>query len=114
MSTPSGAEVVSIRDFKRLDIRVGTIKQAEAIQGSEKLFRILVDMGDHTRQIVSGIAEYYKPEELAGLQIAVLCNLKPAKIFGNESVGMLLAAESGSNLALLTVDRKIQPGANIT
>jgi len=93
MSSPTESEVVSLRDFKRMDIRVGTIKQAEPIQGSEKLYRILVDMGDHTRQVVSGIAEYYRPEQLAGLQIAVLCNLKPAKIFGNESVGMLLAGE---------------------
>jgi methionyl-tRNA synthetase len=110
----STEEVISIRDFKRLDIRIGTIKQVEPINGSNKLFRIQMDMGDHARQIISGIAEYYSPEGLVGLQIAVLCNLKPAKIFGNDSNGMLLASESGPNLALLTVDRKISNGAKVT
>jgi methionyl-tRNA synthetase len=110
----STEEVISIRDFKRLDIRIGTIKQVEPIPSSNKLFRIQMDMGDHNRQIISGIAEYYKCEELVGLQIAVLCNLKPAKIFGNDSNGMLLASESEANLALLTVERKISNGAKVT
>ena len=110
----STEEIISIRDFKRLDIRIGTIKQVEPILGSNKLFRIQIDMGDHTRQIISGIAEYYTCEELVGLQIAVLCNLKPAKIFGNDSDGMLLASESEANLALLTVEREISNGAKVT
>lgn len=110
----STEEIISIRDFKRLDIRIGTIKQVEPIPGSNKLFRIQMDMGDHTRQIISGIAEYYACEELVGLQIAILCNLKPAKIFGNDSNGMLLASESGANLTLLTVEREISNGAKVT
>jgi len=110
----SSEEIISIKDFKRLDIRIGTIKQCEPVTGSDKLLKIQMDMGDHIRQIISGIAEYYSPEKLVGLKIAVLCNLKPARIFGNDSNGMLLAAEFGSDLALLTVDRGISNGAKVT
>jgi methionyl-tRNA synthetase len=108
------AEEVSIREFKRLDVRIGTIVEVEKIPGSDKLYRQKVDMGDHIRQIVSGLAEYYKPEELRGMRIAVVCNLKPAKIFGNVSNGMLLAAERDGKLALLTTDREIPNGAKVT
>jgi len=107
-------EVINIREFKRLDVRIGTIRQVELVSGSSKLLQIQVDIGDQTRQIISGIAEWYKPDELLGMQIAVLINLKPAKIFGNESNGMLLAAESGSELSLITVDKKIPNGARVT
>ncbi|MBM3292812.1 methionine--tRNA ligase subunit beta [Candidatus Bathyarchaeota archaeon] len=108
------SEIVSIKDFKRLDLRVGTIVNAEKISGSDKLLKIQVDMGDHKRQIISGIAEIYSLEELTDKNIVVLCNLKPAKIFGNESNGMLLAAEAGSDVSLLIVDKKINNGAKVT
>ena len=71
-------------------------------------------MGDETRQIVTGLVDYYSKEELEGKVIAVVENLKPAKIFGQWSYGMLLAAEKGDNLALLTVDREIPNGAHVT
>ena len=71
-------------------------------------------MGDHKRQIISGIAEIYSPEELINKNIIVLCNLKPAKLFGNESNGMLLAAEAGSDVSLLITDKKINNGAKVT
>jgi methionyl-tRNA synthetase len=107
-------EEISIREFKRIDVRIGTIVEVEKIPGSDKLYRQKVDMGDHIRQIVSGLAEYYKPEELRGMRIAVVCNLKAAKIFGNISNGMLLAAERDGKLALLTTDREIPNGAKVT
>lgn len=108
------SDIISIKDFKRLDLRIGTILEATRIKGSEKLLKLYVDMGNHKRQIVSGIADIYSPEELLNKTIVVLCNLKPAKIFGYESNGMLLAAESGSDVSLLIVDKKIMNGSKVT
>ena len=113
MSSPAAPETVSIREFKRLDIRIGTITKAECVEGSDKLYKIQADMGDHTRQIVSSLVGYYKPEELEGKVIAVLCNLKPATIFGQQSNGMLLTAEQGGDLALLTIDRLVSNGSKV-
>jgi len=107
-------DIVSIREFKRLDIRTGTIKEAEQVQGSNKLFKLQVDMGDHIRQIVTGLVEYYKADELKGKMICLICNLKPAKIFGIESNGMLLTAEKDNQLALITVDQLVPNGSKIS
>jgi len=109
------SEEVSYKDFKRLDIRVGTIAEASRVQGSDKLYRLQVDMGDHTRQILTSLVDYYAAEDLQGLRIPVICNLKPAKMFGETSNGMLLAAETKEGaLALLTTDRPIANGAKVT
>lgn len=109
------SEEVSYRDFKRLDIKVGTVAEVAKVQGSDKLFKIQVDMGDHVRQILTSLVDYYKAEELQGLRIPVICNLKPAKMFGETSNGMLLATETkDGELALLTTDRPIANGAKIT
>lgn len=110
----SESEIVSIREFKRLDIRTGTVKEIEQIPGSDKLYKLQVDMGDHTRQIITGLVEYYNAEEIKGKVICVICNLKPAKIFGNESNGMLLTAEKEGKLALLTTERSIPNGSRIS
>lgn len=108
------SDEISFKDFKRLKIRVGTISEIEKVSGSDKLYKMQVDMGDETRQIVTGLVDYYNQEELMGKVIVVVTNLKPAKIFGQWSYGMLLAAEKENNLALLTVDREIPNGAKIT
>ena len=107
-------EQISIKDFKKLDVRIGTITEVEKVSGSDKLLKMQVDLGEETRQIVAGLAEYYSNEEMKGKKIAVLINLKPAKIFGQFSYGMLLAAEKNGKLSILTVDREIQNGAIIT
>lgn len=107
-------EEISLRDFKKLDLRVGTVAEVERIPGSEKLYKLQVDMGGEMRQIVTGLVGYYTEEELKGKVIIVLTNLKPAKIFGVSSNGMLLAAEFDGQLALLTTDRSIPNGAKIT
>ena len=107
-------EIVSIRDFKRLDIRTGVVNEIDQIPGSDKLYRLQVDMGDHTRQIVTGLVEYYLADEIKGKVICVICNLNPAKIFGNESNGMLLTAEKDGKLALLTVDRDVPKGSKVS
>lgn len=105
---------MTMKDFKRLRMRVGTVAEVERVPGSRNLYKLQVDMGDEVRQIVTGLVGYYTAEELVGKVIVVLTNLKPARIFGQVSNGMLLAAEHGEELALLTVDREIPNGAQIT
>ncbi|MBN2111068.1 MAG: methionine--tRNA ligase [Methanosarcinaceae archaeon] len=99
-------------DFAKLDIRVGRVVTAERIKKSKKLLRLEVDIGDDSpRQVVAGLAEYYKPEEMVGKTVNVLVNLKPVKLCGVESQGMLLAADAGEQVSLLTTDEKISPGS---
>jgi len=106
---------ISFEDFKRLDVRVGTITQAERVPRTEKLYKILVDLGSlGVRQTVSSLVGYYQPEQLKGKRVVFLCNLKPTKFGGEVSQGMLLAAEQGEMLALLTTDRDIDNGSRIT
>ena len=109
------AEEVPFEYFKRLDIRVGNITSVERVRRTEKLYRILVDLGSFgTRQTVSSLVGYYEPDELVGKRIVFLTNLKQAKFAGEVSQGMLLAAETDGKLALLTTDREIPSGARIT
>ena len=94
----------TIEDFGKLDLRVGTIQKAEKMPNADKLLKIEVKVGDEVRTIVSGIAPYYKEEELTGKNVIVIANLKPAKLRGVESRGMLLAASDGKgNLKLAEV-----------
>jgi len=108
-------EELAYKDFKKLDIRIGTVESCEKVEGSDKLYRLTVDCGeDEPRQILSSLVDWYTAEELIGKVIPVLVNLKPAKIFGQMSYGMLLAAEVSDECVLLTTDRVIQNGARIT
>jgi len=108
-------EELAYKDFKKLDIRIGAVESCEKVEGSDKLFRLIVDCGEEKpRQILSSLVDWYTAEEVIGKVIPVLINLKPAKIFGQMSYGMLLAAEIGDNCVLLTTDRPIQNGARIT
>lgn len=102
---------ISIEDVHRLDLRVATIRSAVPVEGADRLLRLEIDLGTEQRTIVSGIAEHYRPEELSGKQIIVVANLKPAKIRGVRSNGMLLAASNEEGLSLLTPDRSIQAGS---
>lgn len=106
--------VITFREFKKLDIKIGTVVNVERVPASDKLYKLDVDMGNEIRQIITGLVDYYKEEELEGKIIAVVLNLKPAKIFGQWSYGMLLAAELDDKLALLTVDKEIPNGAKVT
>ena len=83
---------VSIDEFGNLDIRIAKVVSAEPIKGSKKLYKLVVDLGSEKRQVVSGIAQFYAPDELVGRDVALIANLAPAKIFGVESRGMILAA----------------------
>jgi len=99
-SEPSCKPLISYEDFMKLELRVGRIRAAEKIRGSKKLLRLQVDVGSETRQVVAGIAAKYAPESLPGKQVLFLANLKPAKIMGLESQGMLLAAGEKEVLGL--------------
>ena len=87
-----------------LDIRVGEIVEVEDLEGSKKLYKLKVDIGEEVREVVAGLKNYYSQEELLGKKVLLLVNIKPAKIFGVLSKGMLLAADDGETVALLTVN----------
>ncbi len=108
------SEEITYKEFKKLDIRIGTVAEVERVPGSDKLYKLRVDVGGELRQIVTGLVDYYTADEMMSKVIAVVMNLKPAKIFGQWSYGMLLAAEKDEKLALLTVDHEIPNGAKIT
>jgi methionyl-tRNA synthetase len=103
--------MASIEDFSKIELRVGKVMDAELVEGSDKLYKLTVRLGEETRSIVSGIAEFYAVDELMGKKIIVITNLEPRKIRGVESNGMLLAAEKDGQLALATVDQEIPDGA---
>jgi len=106
--------LISIQDFAKLKLRVATVEAAERVEKSEKLLRLQVNLGEESRQVVAGIAQHYSPESLVGKKIVVVANLKPAKIFGVESRGMLLVAKKEGRLVVLTPDGDIPPGAEIS
>ncbi len=109
-----GKEVplVSLEEFQRLDLRLGTILRAEAIPKSKKLLKLTVDIGEE-RTVVAGIAEHYAPETLAGRQVVIVANLQPAKLMGVESQGMVLAAGGEGGVHLLVPDTHVPPGSKI-
>ncbi len=104
-------ELVGIEDFLKLDIRLAKVLSAERVEGSEKLLRLRVSLGEEERTLMAGIAKHYSPEELVGKKVLILANLKPRKIFGVESQGMVLALSDGENLSLIVPDRDIKEGA---
>ena len=96
--------VITFDDFNNIELKTGKVIAVEKVEKADKLLKLEVQIGDENRQIISGIAEYYSPEDLLNNMIVVVTNLKPATIFGNESFGMLLAAKKGKDLTLVTVD----------
>ena len=108
--------VVQFDDFLKLNLRVGTITQAELHPQADKLLVLQVDLGSEKRQLVAGIRGHYEPTALVGKQIIVVANLAPRTMRGVESQGMLLAATSPdqSQVILLTTERPIEPGARVS
>jgi tRNA-binding protein len=104
-------EEISIEEFSRIDLRVGVVVEAERIPGT-RLLRLIVDLGGERRQIVSGIADWYKHEDIVGRKVIVVANLKPKIIRGYRSEGMILAAgcEKGQRPVLVTVEDGAEPG----
>lgn len=105
--------MISFEDFKKLDLRMAKILEAEKIDGSEKLLKLKIDLGDEKRQIVAGIAQFYKSEDLIGKEIVVVANLEPKKLMGIESQGMLLAANVNDQPVILIPEKEVPPGTKI-
>ena len=104
-------EMIPFEEFCKLDIRTGNVVSAEQVPKSNKLLKLKVDIGGEIRQIVAGMAQFYTPEEMTGKSVVVVVNLQPARIFGIESNGMILAA--GDTASLLTPEKPVQPGTKI-
>jgi len=112
--TPNTEEFIEYADFKKIKLQVATIIKAEKIQGADKLLLLQVKTGNKQRQIVSGLAKHYSTKELIGKAVIIVTNLKPAKIYGILSDGMLLAAADEKNIRVLTVDgNDISAGTNV-
>ena len=106
--------VITFDEFQNVELKTAKILKAEKVEGADKLLKLQIKVGDEQRQIVSGIAQFYSPEELVEKMIVVVTNLKPATIFGIESNGMLLAAKNGKTLTLMTIDsEKVSSGMRI-
>jgi methionyl-tRNA synthetase len=103
-------------EFRRLDLRIGTVRDAEPVSGSTRLLRLSVDLGGEHRVLVGALAGSFQPDELRGLQVIVVANLAPARIRGIESQGMLLGAgcDVPGAVALLTVTRRVPDGQTVT
>jgi tRNA-binding protein len=107
-------EFIGIDEFKRMDLRIGLVKSAEKIPGSEKLIKLTVDLGElGERQIIAGLAKWYKPEDFVGKYIVVIANLKPKKLMGFESQGMLLATDTDPPV-IIVAEKPVKPGARLT
>jgi methionyl-tRNA synthetase len=104
---------VTFEEFQRMDLRVAAIRAAERVPKADKLFKLTIDLGTETRQVVAGIAEAYTAEELVGRRVIFLANLKPAKIRGIESQGMILAAGEEKVVGLSALDRDVAPGTKV-
>lgn len=115
---PPKAEIPPVKaeidyaDFEKVDLRVATILKAEAVPKSNKLLKLLIDIGEE-RTIVAGISKAYKPEELIGKKVVIVANLKPTKLMGVESRGMILATDAADSLTVLTFDREPEAGGRI-
>ena len=108
-------EEITYDDFVKQDIRIATILEAEKVEKADKLLKLLVDTGVDKRTIVSGIAEYYKPEEIIGKQVCVLINLAPRKLRGIESAGMILmATDQDGSLKFISPEKITQNGSVIS
>lgn len=107
-------EAISIDDFARVQMKAGVVLSCEKHPKADKLLVFQVDLGTETRQIVSGLAAYYKPEELVGRRVIAVTNLLPAKLRGIESQGMLLTAESNGVVTLLSTHEEVAPGAEVS
>jgi tRNA-binding protein len=106
--------MISIEDFRKVELRAATIKSAEPHPNADKLMVLQIDLGNEQRQICAGIRGQYAPEELVGKQIVVVANLETAKLRGLDSQGMLLAASDDGRVVILTPEKPVAPGAKVS
>ena len=110
---PETTDEISIDDFMKIDLRVAEVIMAEPVKKADKLLKLQLDLGYEKRQVVSGIAQYYKPEELVGRKVICITNLKPVKLRGELSQGMILAGSKDGQLSLATVDQTLPNGSKV-
>ena len=103
--------MITIEQFRGLELRVGTVTQAEPHPNADRLLVLRVDLGTEERQVVAGIRAHYDPAALVGRQVVVVANLEPAKLRGVESQGMVLAASDGERVVLVCPDDAVAAGA---
>ena len=108
---PEPKEEIGIDDFAKVELRVAQVISAEPVKGADKLLKLQLDLGYEQRQVVSGIAKFYSPDDLVGRKVICVTNLKPAKLRGELSQGMILAASHGDQLTLATVPDSMPNGA---
>ncbi len=109
------AKEVTIEEFKHMEIRVGTVSEVSRVPRTNKLYRVIVDLGSHgKKQTITSLGDFYKEDELLHKRVVFLANLKPTTFAGQRSEGMLLAASENERLALLAVDRDVPDGARIS
>ncbi len=106
--------MISIEEFRKIEIKVATIKHAEPHPNADRLMVLKIDLGSEERQLVAGIKEHYAAEDLIGRQIVVVANLEPAKLRGIESQGMLLAASDDDKIVILNPEKPVAPGAKVS
>jgi methionyl-tRNA synthetase len=106
--------MISLEQFKTVEMKVATVKSAEPHPNADKLMVLRIDLGSEERQIIAGIRNHYTPEELVGRQIVVVANLESAKLRGLESQGMLLAASDEGRVVIVTPEKSVQAGAKIS
>lgn len=114
MNIESEIKSISFDEFKKIELRVGKIINAEKVVGYNKLLKILVDIGYEQREIMSGIAKYYEPQDILNKYVIVCTNLEPRNFGDNKSHGMLLAAEDNGKPILLTVSEDAKPGSLVS
>jgi methionine--tRNA ligase beta chain len=109
-------DYINYDDFKKVEIKVGEIIEAEEVPGSDKLFKLKVSFDSEERQILSGIKKYFEgPQDLIGKKVPFVTNLEPRKMMGFESQGMILAViDDGGNFSLPEIDKKIKNGSHLS
>ena len=106
--------MISIEDFRKVELRIATIRSAQPHPNADKLMVLQIDLGDQERQICAGIRGHYAPEDLLGKQIVVVANLETATLRGLESQGMLLAASDDGRVIILTPEKSVAAGAKVS
>jgi len=107
------SSLVDIEEFKKIDLRVGLVKSAERVKGSERLIKLVVDLGGlGEKQVIAGLGKWYTPDYFVGKYVVVVANLKPKKFMGLESQGMILATDTDPPI-IITVASEVKPGSKI-
>ena len=105
--------MISYEDFKKIELKVAKILEAERVEGSEKLLKLKLSLGEEERQVIAGIGKNYDPKNLMGREIIIVTNLEPRKLMGLESNGMLLAADSLNGPVVLMPEKEVEAGSTI-